>query len=205
MKKAVSLLILAAFLTSCDSGSVDQNYVKSGKYEEFERKSRQEAIRKDKQKRSFAAHMQALGNCKQSEAHFPLKISRKQIASLLKTSAEDCEQLMVADRLGFEIQLLKEIQLPSYTLKWVLLDQKSVYDNRRLLAVTFRNDSLVNFEEVGVFQKNLSKDINTTIEVTKKGEKLLIESEINRKIIYPVEQKNVINRRFTINPKGIIE
>jgi hypothetical protein len=205
MKKAVALFISAIFLSSCDSGSVDQDYIESAKYQEFELKSRQEADKKDSQEKSFVALLEDLGNCRQTKADFPLIINHKEISSLLKVSERSCQQKLMADHFGFKIQLLKEISQPDYLLKLVLLEKESVYDDWRLLIVTFGNDTLINFKEAGIFQNNLSKNISTEIEFIKKGENLFINSEISRQIIYPVEHENVIIRQFVINSKGIIE
>lgn len=183
--------------------AIDEFYLKSDKYKSFERKFRTEAKLKENQERSFAAHLKELGNCKEGLAGVLLLLNRDVIKELAQRSPENCKQLVTAEEFNFKFHLLGETHNENFSIKWVLLEQESVYINWQLYAVQFKDGELVDFAKVAVFQKNITEDIDSEVKVTKHGQAFLLYTKVDRKIIYPIEQSNIIIQRFIISKKGI--
>lgn len=198
------LVLLAGCAAEEGSQQIDQSYMETERYSEFEQQSKEEILHNEQNTQSFTGNLQQLSQCKQiQKISFPFTIDQERL-NQLENVPETCT--------------VESHQKPSYTVKaiaineykdlqlyWILLDRPSVYRNQGLFAATFQNDSLVNFNTIGSFEKDLSKEVTSEIQVRQVYDEVIISSTTHRKIIYPFEQENTVEESFIVTADGEVK
>jgi hypothetical protein len=183
---------------------IGQKYLDSESYREFEEKTETEITQTENQLQGVAEHLEELAECETSNGmSFPFVINQEELTTLLEQST-DCNLGSNNEASRFSLSMLGRSSLQDIDLYWVLVDWQTMYTDQELLAVTAYNDNLRSFKKVGIFNKNLSRDIKTEVRVQLMGANVRITSVANRKILYPIEQDNVEITKYSINPQGTI-
>lgn len=190
--------------TACSDGNqstVDQQYLNSKQYAEFKKRSLHETQQKKRKDLSLQSFLQQFGNCADVQLKsLPIEFDADQVQHLLDTPKNFCS-IETDTR---EIRFIAESFLSGYTLRWILVAQKTAYQDQELIASTFSDGELRSFTTVGVFKKNLSERITSNIRVQSQDGGIRITSTTNRDIIYPIEQANTIVSEYVIDEAGNI-
>ena len=182
---------------------IGQEYLDSEDYNRFQEKSRQEIIQKENQLQGISEHLKQVPQCSTVELPFPFVINQNAFGDL-QEHYPDCNLNTNNEDSGFVLKILGANSLQDIDLYWVLVEWRSLYTDQELVAVTVQNDTLLSFKTVGVFQKNLTKDILTETRGKLQNGRVRILSVTNRKIIYPIEQNNTEITEYVIDTQGTI-
>lgn len=205
MKNSFSLFIAFAIviaITSCSEQTIiDEQYLRSQQYTEFQNRAVHEAQQKIRKPLSLESFLQQFKNCAQLPIRpLPTHFNAQQVSKLSKAVLDSC-----SIETDFQhIKLLAKSYTPNHTLRWILLDHKTTYRNQELVVSVFRDDQLRSFKTVGVYKKNLSENVTSKIHVRSDDDGVRILTETIRNILYPIEQVNTIESRYEINKMGDI-
>ena len=195
------LLSTACTDTDTNQSTIDQKYLESKQYTEFKNRSLHETQQKTRNDVSLHSLLQQFGNCADVELKsLPVEFDADQVQHLLETATDLCS-IETDTR---KIRLIAESFSSGYTLRWILVAQKTAYQDQELIAATFSDGELRSFTTVGVFKKNLSERITSNIRVQSQDGGTLIISTTDRDITYPIEQANTIESEYIINEAGNI-
>lgn len=208
MFKSIWILSFIFLISGCDgqdgSELVNRQYLQTEEYSEFEQSSKKELSKNKHTNRSFPSHIAQLTNCEQvEELTIPFRLNQEALTILQKEAGDSCV-VESREKPAYSVLLVGKSNYETIDLYWVLLDRPSVYKNQGLFIATFQNDSLLNYNAVGSFEKDLSKKVTTDIHVRQAQKNLEIISKTDRNIIYPFKQENTIEESFIINPDGEI-
>lgn len=183
---------------------IGQEYLNSESYREFEEETGKEIKQKENQLRGVAEHLEELPECETTNGLSPPFVINQKELRILREHSADCNLSLNDEASRFTLSMLGRSSLQDIDLYWVLIDWQTMYTDQELLAVTAYNDSLKSFKKVGIFKKNLARDIKTEARVQLVGGNVQITSVTNRKITYPIEQDNVVVTKYSIDPQGTI-
>lgn len=193
------LPVAFAMMACSKTAPIDQRYLQSTQYAEFNHRVTQEARRNSKKNRSLQKFLKQQGRCgSEPLLVVPLVLTLEKITDLAKKMGANCS--VEAD--GQHLQLLGKSRGPHHTIKWVLLQRETVYQDKELIAAAFKDDHLRSFKTVGVFKDNLSEHISSTVHVDTSAEGIRIATETHRQIKYPFEQTNTIQTRYRLDRNG---
>jgi len=195
------LAFLIFILSGCESPPVDKDYIQSERFKKFDELRKQEYAAQVNNRESLEAYLKELIKCpKGEELTLPLQFSENH----LQKSGKQCQQLVDQFNTSFDVQMLGYSQFKGTFIRWVSLENESVYKNLELLAVAHRDTILNGVQTVGTFKKNLSQNISTDIRVSQKGEFVYITSYTDRSLKYPFEYDNIIESAYKIDSLGTI-
>ena len=194
-------ILLSTACTDTNQSTIDQQYLQSKQYAEFKKRSLHETKQKALKGSSLQSFLQQFGNCADVQlTPLPVEFDADQVQHLLDTPTKLCS-IETDTR---EIRLIAESFVSGYTLRWILVAQKTAYRDQELIASIFSDGELRSFTTVGVFKKNLAERITSNIRVQAHDDGIRITSTTNRDIIYPIEQANTIKSEYVINEAGNI-
>lgn len=204
--RLILLILILPLLISCgqeqeSNRQVDQSYLDSQEYSEFNEKAARESEMKAKKNASMQERLQRFAECAVSDQmQIPFEVDNQEVMAAAEKTTESCS---VENELQ-SLKLLGESRLQNQTIRWIVLERQSAYRDQELLVSTYRDSELRSFNTVGIFKKNPSEEISTEIEVRNKGNTLYVISRTTRNIIYPIEQENVVTAEYQINADGSI-
>lgn len=203
VKTAVLLLLISVFLFSCgDRAPVDREYLKSERYQQFSERQSQEYTLRIENYESLEKYLSEFGQCDLGiKRNYPLQIDNR----ILEQEFSRCDEVDDKYDSNFTIQNFGYSPFKEITIRWIIVQQESVYENTELFVTTYRNDSLISFQTVGVFRQNLQQDISTNIEVDREDNFIRIQSSMDRGIKYPFNYDNVIQSTYEIDEFGNIK
>lgn len=200
-------LIVCLLPVACKNKSepVDTQYINSEEYRQFAEDSRKEFYAQINRRRSMQAYLSKLINCgKGAELSLPLQIDVNSLQLKFAEDYKECETLKERNNAAFNAYEIGYFTFGEIDIHWILVDIESIYRNQELLAATYRDTTLVDFKTVGSFKKNLAQNISTDIRVFKRGGLIYIDTSLQRKIMYPIEQENIVRTTYVIESGGII-
>lgn len=193
--------LLSAACTDTNQSTIDQQYLQSKQYDKFKKRSLRETQQKKRKDLPLQSFLQQFGNCTDVQLKpLPVQFNADEVEHLRETATELCSIETDVQ----EITLLAESVTSGYTLRWILAEQKTAYEDQELIASTFSDGKLRSFTTVGIFKKNLSERITSNIHVESQNDGVRITSKTNRNIIYPIEQTNTVESEYVINEVGSI-
>lgn len=200
-KQCWLLLICLLFISCGDSAPVDRQYLESDEYTQFSEKQQEEYAAQIKDYQTLRKYLTEFTNCQKGiERQLPLQIN----FSILKESKNECEEVDDKFNTNFDTQIFGYSSLKDVIIRWIILKKESAYIDAELLAVTYRDGEMIDFQTVGVFRENLSQDISTHISVSRKDDFVYISSAMDRGIKYPFEYDNIIESEFRVDTLGVI-
>ncbi|NGP87023.1 hypothetical protein [Fodinibius halophilus] len=201
IRRLLLLLVggMIVVLAACDSAPVDKRYLESEDYKQFRKTQKEEYVAQVDNRRTLEKYLNTLVQCKKTtELSFPLQITK----NVLKKEGGNCGALTNYFSTGFKVKMVGYSFFKPIFIRWVLLQRETVYKNIELLAVTHKGTTMLDFQKVGKFRKNLSQNISTDIRVSQKGDFVYITSVSERNLIYPIEQQQVITNGYIVNRNG---
>lgn len=199
-------ICLSAVYCNKESGEqeIGSEYLASEDYRQFEQQTNSEIEHKKEQLTGIADHLKNLSNCGiVNVLSFPFVIDQEDLTALQKQNS-GCNFNSNNEEVHFTLSMLGKNTFQDIDLYWVLVDWESMHTDKELLAVTVSDDSLRSFKTVGIFKKNLSRDINTEAHAELTDPGVQITSVTIRKILYPIEQNNTVITEYRIDPQGTI-
>lgn len=180
---------------------VDQNYLDSQSYSDFDEDAAREGEIRAKNNASMEVRLQQLAECEDiTSKMIPFEIDDQEISALSESEPDNC----TIENDQQSLRLLGESQFREQTIRWILLERQTAYRDQELLITTFRENNLQSFNTVGVFKKNPSEEILTEIQVRNKDNNVHVSSRTIRNIFYPIEQENTITTDYIIDTDGSI-
>lgn len=193
---------LLLFFSGCETDPVDKRYLQSEGYLEFEEKRQREYSAQVDSDESLQKYLHELIKCdKGPEFSLPFHFDN----NILKKSGEECRRVSDRYNTPFKVYLLGYSRLKDVYLRWLLLESESVYKDLELITVTHRDSTLIDFQRMGSFKKNLSQKISTDIRVFQKDDLIYISSVRNKSLQYPIEMEDVLQDTFRIDKDGLID
>lgn len=207
--RRILLILIIPLLISCgqdeeSNRQVDQNYLDSQEYSEFNEDAASENEMKTNQNASMQERLTRFAECEPGEQmEIPFMVDDQQIldATERESTAENC----IVENGQQSLKLVGESRFQNQTVRWVVLERQTAYRDQELFATIFRGDNLQSFNSVGVFKENPTEEIQTEIEVRNKGNALLVTSRTTRNIFYPIEQENTVTTEYQIYTNGSIQ
>lgn len=185
------------------SGTINERYIKSDRYTTFKKSVDQEKIERDQRAKSLQAGLRLLPQCKRPyELSLPFKIDEKNLSRLLKSSSCDVFDEKLSKNIP--LKLIGKSHFREADIYFVLIDNDLLSTNRRLVAVTFRDDRLYNKKVIGLYKRSVAQTISTDVSVGIDGEILKVVSKMDRNIEYPIKQKNTVSTQYEIDGRGHI-
>lgn len=200
--KNIFPLLISVFLISCgDRAPVDQEYLESEQYQKFSEKQAQEHTFQIESYKTLEKYLAELGKCDLgSERSYPLQIDDR----VLEQEHSACKAVGDKYNTNFRIRNLGYSSFEDIIIRWIIVKKESIYEDTEFIAATYREDSLISFQTVGVFRQNLQQDISTNIKVDRQDNYIRIQSSMDRGIKYPFNYNNVIRSTFQIDTLGRI-
>lgn len=195
------LLLLISCTGNESEQQVDQNYLDSREYSDFNEDATREGEIKAKNNASMQARLQQFVECKDvDQMEIPFEVDEQQLKGVSENISEDC----TVENDHQSLKLLGESRFQNQTIRWVVLDRQTAYRDQELMATTFREGDLQSFNTVAVYKKNPSEEIFTEVQVRNKNNTLHVTSRTTRNILYPIEQENIITTEYQIDADGSI-
>ncbi|MDZ7680571.1 MAG: hypothetical protein U5J63_02390 [Fodinibius sp.] len=192
------LLLLIVGCDKLDTAEVDQQYLQSKTYADFEQEIALEQQRKSYEKAPIDAHLKDFENCNAATSlSLPLTLDAITI-SKLSNNTQDC----IVEKEMMTLKLLAETQAPHHLVRWILIDYKTSYRDQRLVLSAFRDGELRSFRTIGVYKKNLSEYIRSYISAEATANGMIVSTETKRSIQYPIEQDNMVQTNYNIDEQG---
>lgn len=132
--------------------------------------------------------------------HFPMQIHTES----LENYGRECG--IFTDKLNpnFSARTIGYSQFNELIIRWIDFKENSFSEDRRLMAAVFQNDSLISFQNVGVFRKHSSRHITTGIEVSQEDDLVYISSAMKRSVKFPIKHENIVESVYEIDSLGTI-
>lgn len=199
----ILLIFLTVSLQSCtqnESKKVDQEYLDSEKYSSFNQEVIEERLEKAKNA-TMKSRLQQFSKCEyETLMRAPLSITEEDIVSV----TEDTTDVCTVENNRQSLKLLGKSHFQNQTIRWVLFERQTAYQDQELYATTFREGKLQSFLTVGVYKENPSESIKTEIRVRKKDNSLYLASRTDRNLLYPIDQQNTVTTEYLIGADGSI-
>lgn len=192
------LCIMGAISCSNNPKPLNQEYLESGQYTQFKKGLTEELKKNVELDESFEWSLQQFTGCETKHFSFPFELDLQKINTIQKSLSEKC----TIQRKSQSLTLLGYHKLSNLLIRLILLDRETVYRDQEIIAVTFIDGELRSFRTVGVFQKNLSKQVTSKILLQNESNEILITTRTNRNILYPIEQNNTVLTEYKIDLKG---
>ncbi|WP_440998731.1 hypothetical protein [Fodinibius sp. SL11] len=198
----VVVLLLSVVLFSCsDRAPVNEQYLETETYKQFSKNQQNEYTTRLKNLQSLKKYLTEFAECNtEQELSFPVQFD----GSILEREHNACEQVAEKVNRNFTSQRIGYSKWQDIVIRWILLQKESVYEDAELLAATYRGNTLIGFQTVGVFRQNLQQNFSTDIEVAQDRDQIVIKSAVDRGIKYPFEQNNVIETVYQVDTSGTI-
>jgi len=194
----VVILLLGLACDRFDSAEVDQGYLESESFAQFQRQVTFEQQRKAYKNAPIEKHLQDMANCSSAnQLPLPLRID----SAAIDTLSSPKTKCIVQNR-QMTISLIAETVNQKQRIGWVLVDFNTSYQDQRLVIALFENDQLQSFGTVGTYKTNLAEDISSEIVVNRSSGQLRISTKTLRQIRYPIEQQNTIEKEYQIDTNG---
>ena len=212
MKKAVlgiallaAVLLVGFFLFSSSGQVVDEDYLKTEKYQSLKRniESEKENIR-DERLLFFTIAQKMLANQSSYSPFLPFRF---------QTAATDSSPYLIdeiiIDGLGIketkyrnhDFYGLLALNRPNYNAVVFIMILPGAYEKYRVILVTTNNSSIRDMASIGQYEKNITEEVNTELYISKD---LDIRAEINKIRFYPIKQNIIVNYRYSISKEGNI-
>lgn len=203
----ILLFLILPLLISCGGNGeeseeqVDQNYIESQEYSDFDQDATREGEIKAKTNASMQARLQQFVECEDvDQMEIPFEVNEQQLIGAFGNIPENC----TVENEHQSLKLLGESHFQNQIIRWIVLDRQTAYRDQELLATTFREGDLQSVNTVGVYKKNPSEEILTEVQVQNKNSTIHVTSRTTRNILYPIEQKNIITTEYQIDTDGSI-
>ena len=213
MKKvAVIIVLLAAvssvgfYLITSPQKTIDEDYIKSEKYQSLSNKieSEKDRIRDEKSLFPIIAE-EMLANQNSYSPTLPFRFKPASVASLPGSLHK-----IIFNEYRFEDSKFKNHKFygllasdsKSYSAVIFLMEAPGVYKNIRMILVTVDDSSVLDVATIGQYEKNITEKVNTELNIDKN---LNIKTSMDKIRFYPVRQSNTVNYRYAISKVGAIE
>lgn len=205
------LLILCAFFieqctASDEKPAIDQSYLDSQKFQEFEENTTDEqSFRSDEATAFERVLSKLLIHQDTKKLQLPVQIDSVVIKELVNSSTRfELTRFMLneSSKLAYTYYPVGKTQLDRIKILFFIIEKRSVYDDCEFAVATFSDSSVVSVKSLGEFAKNLSSEVQSIVQIDKS---LTITSEINRQILYPIPQDYSSNYRYLIEGDGQIK
>lgn len=202
------LLFVSIGLISCNQETneqqIDQEYMNSESYSDFEQESSQEMSQKENRIEGISGYIPKLPECNSiNSVSLPLVIDQQSLTNMQQSSS-DCGINASNRDSEFRLSPLGKNALQGVEVYWVLVDWQSVYTDQEVIIATFQGEKLLSFKTVGTYQKNVTRDVSSKMQARMNGDMIRITSETDRDIKYPIDQNNTIISEYTIDAQGAI-
>jgi hypothetical protein len=200
-------LILCLIVTACEKESepIDKEYIESEAYKNFKKNSNNNFSEQINGYESLHHYLQKFEPCaKALKLSLPLHIDKNMLQRNAADFGKECEVPGTGGISPYNMQDIGYTSLKQITIRWIILEKESIYEDQQLLAVAYKDSVLSDFKIIGKFQKNLSQKISSDIQVSQRGELVYINTTMRRNILYPIEQKNITETNYRINSNGDI-
>lgn len=200
--KQSRLLLFCLCVVACgEPAAVDESYLDSENFSEFSDHQQQEYADQIKSYESLQQYLAAYSECPMDkEWKFPLQLDVNKV----REDGDECAEIASKYDKIYTTRNIGYSGFGDVTIRWLALQKQSVYENYELLAATYRADSLVGYQTLGVIRENLSEDISTRIEADFRDPFVDIKSYKKRGMKYPFKYDNVIETTFRIDSSGLI-
>lgn len=200
--KTTLLLLFSFLMFSCgDRPPVNEQYLKSEGYKQFSKSQQNEYSTRLRNRRSLKKYLADLSDCNLGEnLKFPIQFD----SSTLNKEQDSCNEVSRTINRNFYHKSIGYTDWKDIIIRWILIQKESVYTDAELVAATYRGDTLLSFQTVGIFRQNLQQQFSTNITVVEEDDHLLIQAVMDRGIKYPFEQNNIIETVFEIDTAGEI-
>lgn len=212
MKKAVLgialfiALLLAGFLLFFSSQQVvDEDYLKSEKYQSLKNNiEREKETNRDEKSVFHAVVEKMLANESNYSRNLPLRIQPTAIDSFPEAN----------EKIALGNIRIENSRYHNYSFYGILAANKEkfnavvflmvlpgVYKKNRMILVTAQNSSILDMATIGQYDKNITEEVNTDLFI---DEDLYIRAEMNKLRFYPIQQSTTVHYRYSISKKGNI-
>lgn len=193
------LLVSVIFFSCGERAPVNEQYLESKDYKKFKKSQQKEYTIRIKNRPSLKKFLTNYVKCDLGkELDFAIHLDDR----ILEIDQHSCDSIGNKINRSFTTSYIGYSAWKDMVIRWILFKRKSFYDHAELLAVTYRNDSLIGFQTVGVFKDNLQQHFSTNIEVIEQDKYVFIHSVMERGLKYPFEYKKVIESTFQIDSTG---
>lgn len=197
-----------SFITGCgseneDQTTVNEQFTSSEEFNTFNESARQELDSNANQLSNLVDYLKNSAECESTrQLTIPFEadstvINEERIGGLNNCIGADEEA-------PYALLLFGESPFGNIDIKWMIRTRESMYRDWELIAATYEEDQLLNFQTVGSYRDNLKEDIFTSIEVNRRGNVLIISANTERDIEYPIEQLNTEYKEFRIDRDGMV-
>ncbi|SMO68787.1 hypothetical protein SAMN06265218_10998 [Fodinibius sediminis] len=202
-------MILLTFFSGCQGSEreiVNQQYLESDAYHTFSDKAEQEIRRSRNRERDLFEQLKLIGDCQAPQTLVvPFTIDSLSVSAWALENKYNCfDDRAFTDRL-YRLKAAAQTRFGKMNIWWVLRSKQTIYKDHELWLAIFKEKTLHSAELIGIFKENLREQITTTLNVSSVDGKLLIQSKQHRKIIYPFEQNNSVEKSYLIGPQGVID
>lgn len=208
MRKLYLGFLLCLFIYACSKDQrepIDTEYLKSEEYKKFNTDRQEEFFAQINDYESLQEFLRKAITCPRGpELSLPLQLDENNLQEDVGGRGNRCEFLETSTSSPYEIQSIGYSRFNDIIIRWFLLVKESVYEDSELLAVTSDDKKLTDFNIIGKFGKNLSQKISSDIQVFQRSELIYIYTTLKRKVMYPIEQENVVKNNYIINSTGNI-
>ncbi len=198
---------MCLILTACEKESepVNKEYIESEAYKEFKKDSKNHFSEQINGYESLHLYLQKFDPCTNAlTLSLPLQLDKNTLQKYAVEFENKCGSTEPEDIPPYNLQDIGYTSLKDLTIRWMILEKESIYEDQQLLAVAYKDTELSDFKIIGKFKKNLSQKISSDIQVSQRGKLVYIYTKMRRDIMYPIEQKNIVETNYLINRSGDI-
>jgi hypothetical protein len=181
-----------------DNSEIDQEYLQSNSFADFQQDVAFERQRKAYKNAPINEHLRDFASCNRADTLTLPFTFDEQLIKTLSNKAPSC----IVENEMMSIKLLAITQSAYHTVRWVLVDYQTSYRDQQLVMSAYRDGNLRSFKTVGIFKENLSEHIRSKITVNAIDNGMGVSSETVRRIEYPFEQKSTVRAEYKIDKQG---
>ncbi len=205
----IGLVILClSFITGCsteneDQTTVNEQFTSSEEFNAFNESTREEQDSNADQPSDLVDYLKNAAECESThQLTIPFEADSTVINEETIGGLDNC--IGADEEASYALLLFGESPFGDIDIKWMMRTRESMYRDWELIAATYEEDQLLNFQTVGSYRDNLKEHIFTNIEVNRRGNALMISADTERDIEYPIEQLNTEYKEFRIDRDGMI-
>jgi len=204
------MIVIALNSCSLDgSDTINDRYLNTEQYQSFKSQADaeiQQNLRRHKELREYIGQLTNCSAVRQFPATFT--ITRQHIDTLKTISVPSDSTCIINSTLNevrFQITVIGKTELRDLRILWLLLDLRSAYEDYQLLTATFREKSMIDFDAIGIFKRNLSERLMSKVHVRRRGDHIDIFNTTERMIKHPIEQNYSVEQNYRIGADGIVK